>query len=128
MIDAQPCSVHTLLWADLDGDGKADELVTGKRVYAHEKEEGDTEGSLIAYYRYKSDGEGWERHVIFEGEDAVNAPADIKQRDAQKDFPPGTAGTGLQMDAVDIDRDGDLDLVCPGKSGLYVFENLGSGG
>ena len=22
------------------------------------------------------------------------------------------------------DRDGDLDLVCPGKSGLYYFENL----
>jgi hypothetical protein len=29
------------------------------------------------------------------------------------------------MSAVDIDADGDLDLVCPGKSGLYLFENLG---
>ena len=28
------------------------------------------------------------------------------------------------MTAIDIDRDGDLDLVCPGKSGLYLFENL----
>ncbi len=46
------------------------------------------------------------------------------KRDAQKDFPPGTAGTGLQMTAIDIDGDGDLDLVCPGKSGLYLFENL----
>ena len=45
---------------------------------------------------------------------------------ALKDFPPGTAGTGLQMTAIDIDRDGDLDLVCPGKSGLYLFENLRS--
>ena len=43
---------------------------------------------------------------------------------ALKDFPPGTAGTGLQMTAIDIDRDGDLDLLCPGKSGLYLFENL----
>ena len=25
---------------------------------------------------------------------------------------------------ADIDADGDLDLVCPGKSGLYLFENL----
>ena len=31
------------------------------------------------------------------------------------------------MTAVDLDRDGDLDLVCPGKSGLYWFENLGAG-
>jgi hypothetical protein len=28
------------------------------------------------------------------------------------------------MTAIDIDHDGDLDLVCPGKSGLYLFENL----
>ena len=48
------------------------------------------------------------------------------ERDALKDFPAGTAGTGLQMTAIDIDRDGDIDLVCPGKSGLYLFENLGS--
>ena len=43
-----------------------------------------------------------------------------------KTFPPGTAGTGLQLTAIDIDGDGDLDLVCPGKSGLYLFENLGA--
>ena len=28
------------------------------------------------------------------------------------------------MTAIDIDRDGDVDLVCPGKSGLYLFENV----
>jgi hypothetical protein len=28
------------------------------------------------------------------------------------------------MTAIDIDKDGDIDLVCPGKSGLYLFENL----
>ena len=33
-IDKSIASVHTLLWADLDGDGKDNELVTGKRVYA----------------------------------------------------------------------------------------------
>ena len=46
---------------------------------------------------------------------------------ALKDFPPGTVGTGLQLTAFDIDGDGDLDLVCPGKGGLNLFENLGSG-
>jgi hypothetical protein len=33
-IDNSVASVHALLWADIDGDGKAHELVTGKRVYA----------------------------------------------------------------------------------------------
>ena len=62
--------------------------------------------------------------MIFQGEPARNAPAKASERLALKDFPPGTAGTGLQLTAVDIDQDGDLDLVCPGKSGLYLFENL----
>jgi hypothetical protein len=31
----------------------------------------------------------------------------------------------LQVAVIDMDQDGDLDLVCPGKSGLYLFENLG---
>ena len=66
----------------------------------------------------------WVKHVIFQGEPAKNAPAKGGDRLALRDFPPGTAGTGLQMTAIDIDRDGDLDLVCPGKSGLYLFENL----
>ena len=88
------------------------------RIYA--------DGSVIASYEFDKKTGGWTRHLIFQGEPARNAPAQGKERLALRDFPPGTAGTGLQMAAVDIDRDGDLDLVCPGKSGLYLFENLGS--
>ena len=51
-IDNSVASVHTLLWADIDGDGKAHELVTGKRVYAHEIEPGATDGSLVAWYAF----------------------------------------------------------------------------
>jgi hypothetical protein len=123
-IDPKLSSVHTLLWADLDGDGKANELITGKRVYAHEVEPGEVEAPVIAYFTYDQAGKKWDRHVIYEGEAAKNAPKEGALRDAQKDFPPGTAGTGLQMTAIDIDGDGDIDLVCPGKSGLYLFENL----
>ena len=123
-IDDSVASVHALMWADIDGDGKANELVTGKRVYAHEIEPGATDGSLVAWYAFDPNSKSWVKHVIFQGEPAKNAPAKGSDRLALKDFPPGTAGTGLQMTAIDIDRDGDLDLVCPGKSGLYLFENL----
>lgn len=123
-IDDEVSSVHTLLWADLDGDGKANELITGKRVYAHEKEAGDVEAPIIAYYTFDPSKKAWDRHLIAKGRRADKAPADTSKRDAQKDFPPGTAGTGLEIAVVDIDKDGDLDLVCPGKSGLYLFENL----
>ena len=36
-------------------------------------------------------------------------------------------GFGQQSNIVDIDKDGDLDIVAPGKSGLYMFENLMKG-
>jgi FG-GAP-like repeat len=123
-IDLTVASVHALVWADIDGDGKAHELVTGKRVYAHEVEPGATDGSLIAWYEYDPTSTGWRRHVVFQGAPAANAPKEAAKRLALEDFPPGTAGTGLQLTAIDIDRDGDVDLVCPGKSGLYLFENL----
>ena len=98
--------------------------MTGKRVYAHEIEPGATDGSVIAWYRFDPHSKEWVRHVIFQGEPAKNAPDKGGERLALRDFPPGTAGTGLQMTAIDIDNDGDIDLVCPGKSGLYLFENL----
>ncbi len=125
MIDDTLSSVHTLLWTDLDGDGKKDELVTGKRVYAHEIEAGDVEPSQIAYYTYDKGKKAWEKHQIFKGEHAnADTPKENNKRDALKDFPVGTAGTGLEVTAIDMDGDGDIDLLCPGKSGLYWFENL----
>ena len=64
-IDNSVASVHALIWADIDGDGKANELVTGKRVYAHEIEPGATDGSLIAWYAFDREFEelGPTRHL-----------------------------------------------------------------
>ena len=39
----------------------------------------------------------------------------------------GPAGIGISTELADIDGDGDLDLVAPGKSGLYLFENMTRG-
>ena len=124
-IDDTIHQAHTLLWADLDGNGDADHLVTGTRIYGHEVEPGDTDAPIIAFYRYDQDAGQWTRTLLYKGEAATNAPPRDRgaERNALKDFPRGTAGTGLQMMAVDLDADGDLDLLCPGKSGLYWFEN-----
>lgn len=121
-IDSGIPLAHTLLWADLDGRGSP-AVVTGTRVYAHEKDPGATDAPGIYAYRYDRKRGRWSKEVIYQGWAAANAPPDDNERHALKDFPRGTAGTGLDMAAVDIDGDGDLDLVCPGKSGLYLFEN-----
>ena len=123
-IDDTFSQVHTLVFSNLDGKGEP-ELVTGKRVYAHEVEPGDTDASVVFYYQFDRAAAKWIKHTIFRGDPAVNAPKDAKDRWALKDFPKGSAGTGLQVAAIDMDADGDIDLVCPGKSGLYMFENLG---
>ena len=121
-IDTSFSQVHTLLLADLAGD-KEPEIVTGKRVYAHEVEPGATDASVIYGFRFDRAKDRWVRYTIYEGVPAKNAPAEAGKRWALKDFPIGTAGTGLQIQARDMDADGDLDLICPGKSGLYWFEN-----
>ena len=126
LIDDTISSVHVLQWVDLDGDGKKDDLLSGKRVYAHEAEPGDVRPSIIAYYQFNKEKKAWSRHIISASEAAKDAPADPGKRNAQIDFPPGTAGTGLEVTAIDIDKDGDIDLVCPGKSGLYLFLNNGN--
>ena len=125
-VDTTFSQVHMLHLADLDGDGEP-EVVTGKRIYAHESEPGATDAPCVYSFHYDRDRSRWVKRVIYEGTPAVNAPEDPKDRWALKDFERGSAGTGLQIDARDMDGDGDIDLVCPGKSGLYWFENLRTG-
>lgn len=123
-IDETFSQAHTLLFAKLDRTSEP-QLITGKRVYAHEVEPGDVNPSEVLTFRFDRSNGTWIKSTIFRGLAAENVPKAAQDRWALKDFPRGTAGTGLQMAAIDIDGDGDNDLVCPGKSGLYLFENRG---
>lgn len=103
-IDKSWSQAHVVLLADLDDD-YVPEVVSGKRYYAHNgRDPGENEPRCLYYYRFNPGTRGWTRHVIHEG---------------------GPAGTGTATELRDIDGDGDPDLLAPGKSGLFLFENLG---
>jgi len=123
-IDNSFSQAHALNLADFDGDGEM-EFVTGKRIYAHASEPGATDAPCLYLFKFDRTAAKWIKNVVYEGEPAPFAPLDVEARDAMKDFRRGSAGTGLQMAVKDMDQDGDLDIVAPGKSGLYWFENMG---
>jgi hypothetical protein len=94
---------HFPILADLDLDGRKD-LVIGKRYRAHNGKDPGSEGARCIYwYRFDSASKQWDKHVVHEG---------------------GAVGFGISTDLRDIDRDGDIDIVAPGKSGLFLLENL----
>jgi hypothetical protein len=102
-IDKSWSQPHFLLLADLNNDGQK-ELVTGKRYRAHNgKDPGENDPRGVYYYRFDLSSKQWSRHAVSqEG---------------------GPAGFGISTMAADIDKDGDIDILAPGKSGLYLFEN-----
>lgn len=92
-------------WVDIDGDGQC-ELVTGKRYRAHcDKDPGSNDPVGIYYFKWT--GEGFAKQIINYG------PV------------PEATGCGIYFKVIDIDGDGKLDLVAPGKDGLYLFKNMG---
>lgn len=104
-IDPYHAQYHDLQWVDLDGDG-ACELVTGKRYRAHcGRDPGEWDDVGIYYFRWN--GESFSKQVV--------------------DYGPIRVGTGcgIQFAVADLRGTGRLDIVAPGKDGLYAFFNEG---
>jgi hypothetical protein len=106
-IDTTASQYHDLWLADLDGDGMP-ELITGKRYRAHNGRDPGAADPIGVYY-FKMHGGRFDKHVI--------------------DFGPAgqASGAGIYFWVEDINADGRPDIVAPGKDGLYLFENLGTG-
>ena len=105
-IDGAWAQYHDMQLADIDDDGDL-ELVTGKRWKAHNgNDPGDSDPVFICYYKFKNGNAC--RYVIEYG-----------------DAEAGYSGVGIYFQLADLAGGGRLDLVAPGKEGLYVFYNEG---
>lgn len=103
VIDGAWSQYHDMQLADINGDGKL-ELITGKRFKAHNgNDPGDDGEVFICYYTFR-DG-GLYRHIIDYG-----SPDE------------GHSGVGIYFWLEDLNGNGKLDIVAPGKEGLYLFK------
>ena len=101
-IDAAWSQYHEMQLVDINNDGEL-ELLTGKRWKAHNgNDPGDSREVFVCYYSFV-DGHIY-RHIIDYG-DPEN----------------GGSGVGLYFWTADLTGNGKLDIIAPGKEGLYLF-------
>jgi hypothetical protein len=103
-IDPFNSQYHDLHWVDIDGDGKP-ELVTGKRYRAHNDNDPGSFDDYGIYY-FKWNGESFTKNPIIFGK--------IRE----------TKGLGIFSEVVDLNGDGRLDILAPGKDGLAILWNV----
>ena len=119
---------HATTIADLDGDGRPD-LITGKRFMAHNgSDPGEREPLGVYWYEFRPVRPPSTIASVSSAEPRAPRPeprtaARVEWIRHLVDY-GGRIGGGMQIPVVDVDADGDLDLVCPGKSGLFLVENL----
>jgi hypothetical protein len=105
VIDPDRSQYHDMMLADIDQDG-AVELVTGKRYRAHVGHDPGANDPLGVYY-FEMDRGAFRRVTLDYGP------------------PERASGVGLYFWIADVDGNGWLDIVAPGKEGLYLFRNRG---
>ncbi len=106
-IDATRSQYHDMQLVDIDKDGQL-ELITGQRYRAHNgNDPGEKNPIGLYYFKTFDKGATWERTTL--------------------DYGPAThaSGAGIYFWVADVDKNGWLDIVAPGKQGLYLFKNLG---
>jgi hypothetical protein len=106
-IDTSLSQYHDMMLVDIDNDGEL-ELVTGTRYHAHCGNDPGEDTDIVGIYYFKINAGKFEKHVIDYGK------------------VPGASGTGIYFAIADLNKNGWLDIVAPGKEGLYLFENLGN--
>ena len=103
-IDTTFSEAHSLALVDVNKDGLPD-LITGKRFFAHQgKGPGGMEPAVIYWFELLKDGRQrpvWVRHLIDDN-----------------------SGVGIQFEAQDINKDGNLDIVIGNKNGVFYFEQV----
>ncbi len=109
---------HTLTLGDVNQDGNLD-FVTGKRLRGHEGNDPSSFDPMGIFW-YDIQGGKFVRHVL-----SYNHAFAYPGGDDRNKSPNFAIGTGMNINIVDVNKDGKVDLVMAGKSGLYLFENRG---
>ncbi|GAB4002373.1 FG-GAP-like repeat-containing protein [Spirosoma daeguense] len=92
---------HSSIMADLNGDGRKD-YITGKRFLAHHgRDPGDADPGILLWFEF-TPGKApyYKEHVI-----------------------DNDSGSGLNVVAQDMNKDGKIDIVVANKNGVFLFEN-----
>jgi dienelactone hydrolase len=103
-IDTSWSQAHAIMLADIDGDGQKD-VVAGKRYLGHDgKDPGEYDPLVVYWYKFDGKRRTWERQLISWGDHC---------------------GFDLDSKCVDIDSDGDIDILAATRGGgLSLLENL----
>lgn len=118
VIDDSLSQFHTLVLADVNQDGKLD-LVTGKRLRGHgDDDPGSFDPMFVVWYDIQ--GGKFVPHML-----SYNNMPWYDRVESPNPVPNYAIGTGMNINVVDMNGDGKVDIVVAGKSGVYLFMNRG---